>query len=206
MPQTRRPMPDGFCEDARRMIQRDLAIKYQTSSRSIQRWLDQCGIERKKRPYVHLGLPENIEALCAEFGIKDIARKTGWSEDVIRTRLKRDRPELHAMAVANGYAKRAAMGNGRKKNETPRVKPPKRPPPRLPKTYVSVGEEQVRAKTAVDKAMRWLQRYGVCYPMRVHNPKLTDYIFKGKRMTGEQILQEAIDRGWRVDDWKEIAA
>lgn len=48
----------------------------------------------------------------------------------------------------------------------------------------------------VTKAMRWLQRYGVCFPMRVRERSAKDYFFKGNRISASQVLEEATSRGW----------
>lgn len=54
------------------------------------------------------------------------------------------------------------------------------------------------------QAMRYLQKFGPCYPMSVHNKALDGYSFRGIRMTAAQIIAEAEKRGWNPDAWREI--
>lgn len=65
---------------------------------------------------------------------------------------------------------------------------------------------QAGVMTLADKAMRWLQRYGPCYPMRIYNKVLDDYSFRGVRMSGQALIAEARKRGWNPDAWRELAA
>lgn len=74
------------------------------------------------------------------------------------------------------------------------------------KNLSAAGNLQADAKTEADKAMRWLQRYGPCYPMRIYNKALDDYSFRGIRMSGQALIAEARKRGWNPDAWREIAA
>lgn len=207
----KKTLPPDFAEMANRpMTGAQLMKHYGVGERVIRRWKREAGAGIIK-PRRNSGWPDNMAELCAEYGIRDIARITGMSPDTLRAKLKRDFPDLHAMAVANGRAKVTAnaLEAGRKGGAVWRqmVRSGQAKPPqfRLPKTSVTIGELQVEAKTEADKAMRWLQRYGVCYPMRVHDPKLTDYIFKGLRMDAAAIIAEAKARGWRVDNWRDVA-
>lgn len=74
------------------------------------------------------------------------------------------------------------------------------------KNLSAAGNLQADAKTEADKAMRWLQRYGPCYPMRIYNKALDDYSFRGIRMSGQALIAEARKRGWNPDAWRELAA
>ena len=207
----KKPLPADFAEMAGRpMTAQQLMAHYKVGDHVIRRWKRESGAGILK-PRRNSGWPDNMAELCAEYGIRDIARITGMSPDTLRVKLKRDFPDLHALAVTNGFAKRTANAlevgkkGGQVWKQMVRSGQAKPAQFRLPNTRVTVGELQVEAKTKADKAMRWLQRYGVCYPMRVHDPRLTDYIFKGNRMDAAAIIAEAESRGWRVDGWKDVA-
>jgi IS30 family transposase len=92
----------------------------------------------------------------------------------VRHRIKTRRPDLYAIAKANA---RATLGAGSLKARQRKE-----------------SEQEVLEK--VTKAMRWLQRDGVCFPMRVRERGAKDYFFKGNRISASEILKEAKSRGW----------
>lgn len=205
----RREMPADFVEFAKGRTYKEISRHYNAGDRAIARWLEEAGLSRHRKYGGKDTLPDNLEELAKTCGMRELARVTGWGYDALRTRIIKMRPDLYPIIVQNGLAKKAEEGRkaaaqqklerAAKRSEE---KPRKRQTMQLRKTYVTVGDVQTEAKTMADKAMRWLQRYGVCYPMRVHNPKLTDYIFKGTRMSAEAIIREAQARGWDHNAWR----
>jgi DNA-binding CsgD family transcriptional regulator len=103
-----------------------------------------------------------------------IASMEGVHPGTVRHRIKTRRPDLYAIAKVNA---RATLGAGSLKAK--RLK-----------------ESQQEVLEKVTRAMRWLQREGVCFPMRVRERGAKDYFFKGNRISASEILKEAKSRGW----------
>ena len=102
------------------------------------------------------------------------------------------------LGALGGRAKKIAVGITEKK---PRFYPARRP----------AGQRQpvpcqVAPMSRADMAMRWLQRFGPCYPMRIHLKALDDYMILGCRMPAAAVIAEAERRGWQPDAWRSVAA
>jgi hypothetical protein len=203
----KRDVPPDFMAHARKSLKEICAI-YGCGDRTARRWRVMCGVYKqnsRKQPF-----PANIAELCAQYSLREVARQIRWNGDTLRARLKLEYPELHAMASANGHLRRAEAGRAASQAmNRPRQPVPKamrRPPIKLPRLGITANNDQVQPVKKADKAMRWLQRFGPCYPRRVILPALDDYSFKGCIMTADEIIAEAERRGWEPDAWRKVAA
>lgn len=201
----RRPMPADFPEKAR-MPACHLKKLYRCSDRVIIRWREELGINHVPRGRL-MPWPDNLAELCQKYSLREMAKELGWPADTLRHRLKKEHPALHVIACKTGERKRVEAGRAAAEASR-KPKPPSSP--LKPKTcgwkLPMRPDVQTAPKCRADDAMRYMQRFGPCYPMRVINKVLDGYSFRGIRMTGPQIIAEAQKRGWNPDAWREIAA
>lgn len=141
---------------------------------------------------------EFVEACFAGMSRAKLSIDFGVSNTVISRWLNEAGPDAKRAvdAAAKEAIRAAAVASGKKARGTFALKP-------LCKDNI-----QRAAVGQVEQAMRYLQRFGACYPRNVHHPILEGYTFvlKPGVLTGDQIIAEAKRRGWNSDAWRELAA
>lgn len=211
-----RPMPADFTQVAPGKQSRWLAKHYGAGRSTVLRWMDEAGIYEPRPFRAREGLPDNIETLAQTMCIHEIGKAVGWHKDIVAHQLKLLRPDIYAMAKANGLRKayegrmRGVAANKAKAAERQAAMPPK---PKAAPRRNSVTARlvpipmQTEARTDVSKAMRYLQRFGACYPRSVERKALHGYIFALKPgiLSADDIIAEAKRRGWQPDAWRDLA-
>lgn len=198
------PVPDDWTDIAPRMTKPLLRKRYRVADLTLERWIAESGVD-VLRPY-RAPMPE---------GFYDVARGSTFAELMRHyrrdlTTIKRwlvDAPDWvkagmeEARRAACQAGAKAGAASARKAKAATQLKPktsgwklPMRP------------DVQAAPTCRADEAMRYMQRFGPCYPLRVLNKVLDGYSFRGIRMTAAQIIAEAEKRGWNPNAWREIAA
>jgi hypothetical protein len=204
----RRPMPADFAEVAPGKNVRQLQMIYQAGGKAVSRWLIEAGFPPRNHGNHKMFLPSNIAELCEAYGVREIARMIGWSCDTLRAKLKKERPDLHAKAVANGIAKRSANAYANAEKASKKAKLVQVAKRRASPLYkIQIKRHDDAAIKEADKARAYLQRFGPCFSDAYSaNPGRGGYWFRGNHFETDALIAEAYRRGWKPDGWREIAA
>lgn len=204
----KRPMPADFAEVAQGKNVRQLQKIYTAGARAISRWIIEAGFAPKNKGNQKMFLPDNIADLCEIYSIRELAKVIGWSCDTLRAKLKKERPDLHVKATANGYAKRSANAYANAaaaRKQAKLVQLSKRRTSPIYKIHIKRHDDS--AIKEADKARAYLQRFGACFSDAYSaNPGRGGYWFRGNHFETDALIAEAYRRGWKPDGWKELAA
>ena len=154
-------------------------------------------------------IPADFNDMCRSMSKTQLVAHYGRSMRLISRWIDESPAYVKAWVAENG--KRACSLAGKRGGVKPRQKPDvgervvKLRAPRSPAGQRNPLPTQAAAVTDADKAMRWLQRYGPCYPMRIHVKALDDYMIFGRRMPASAVVDEAKRRGWNPDAWRQVA-
>ena len=184
----RRTVPADFVAMAQTMTLRQLAAHYSANKRTIGKWLTQHGMSKAHKKW----LPANIDELMKGRLITEVAAELGLNRNTLSDMLRRERPDLYDAARQRGIRSSAAY---RRTTVGQIVLKPMR---------TTVAPAPIMSQA--DLAMRWLQRVGVCYPLRVYGRNLPGYRFMGRLWQADELVAEAKRRGWQPDTWPRLAA
>lgn len=202
-----KPVPADLTAEVAAVLSTEvIAQRYDVHVTVARRWVQELGLNKCQR----FDLPANIAEIMAENTVRSGAKVLGVHEGTLRRLLRRDRPDLHKLALRNAAVMLAERNAAMKRvaHDVLRQEPakPRKLMPRAPSGQRQPVPCQSTPKTRADMAMRWLQRFGPCYPMSVHLKALDDYMILGRRMSAAAVIAEAERRGWQPDAWRQVAA
>lgn len=154
--------------------------------------------------------PDDFEQRCRTMNKRQLQEHYGCSLRIV-TRWIEESPS-HVADWVRDNAREACMQSGALGGRARKIahgiteKKPRFYPARRPAGQRIPLPAQTAPTSRADMAMRWLQRFGPCYPMRVHMKALDDYMILGRRMPAAAVIAEAERRGWQPDAWRQIAA
>lgn len=176
---------------------------------------EMCRVNGRRVKIVHAGIaaqlsyrdkPEGFDEIAAGMSLTQVARHYNASPKTVRKWLETSPQWVRdGMAKAAKERSRAAAINSARNQVRATRKQPNKPGTGFALRYLGDTVREPAIISREKQAMRYLQKFGPCYPMSVHNKALDGYSFKGIRMTAAQIIAEAEKRGWNPDAWREIA-
>lgn len=138
-------------------------------------------------------LPDDIETQVPYLTVRGLAEHYNWNPHTMRAVLKRDRPDLHAIAVANGNAYKSDVGRRTGKLGAIAARLAQIQKQRDEKTGLTATKAPMRK---VQLAARYLQKWGSCYALSVRFPEREGYWFYGRGWSDAELIAEAKRRGW----------
>ncbi len=138
-------------------------------------------------------LPDDIDTTAQYMTVRGLAEHYKWSPHTMRAVLKRERPDLHAVAVENGLAYKRDVGrrNGSLGAVAARLAHIQKQ--REAKAGIAATKAPMRK---VQLAARYLQKWGSCYALSVRFPEREGYWFYGREWSDAELIAEAKRRGW----------
>ncbi len=195
-----RPIPTDWADVAPGMSSTALQRHYKASWRTIAAWVKASGISRP--PYVdstRRPLPDDFEELCLSGMTRaELEATYQCSNSPITRWLGMVSAEAREAVNQAGYRshRQKAVQQAIKSRKTGFVRD------------LSPTNIQRAPVGNVEQAMRYLQRFGACYPRSIHMKALEGYTFvlRPGVLSGDDIVAEAKRRGWNPDAWREVRA
>ena len=190
----RRPWPDNLAEMCETLSIGDLAKHMAWSTAHVSSRLNaefphlhvkaraNSFVNRREKAALSLPIPEDFKQQCKQLSL--VALQSLYA--VGRKTLNRWLTESGNQAIIDvaNSAKRRSVAASRANN---------RPRSRLPSPNDIVDGVSI---SVIDMAMRFLQRFSPCYPMRVKKATLSGYYYQGQVWTDKEILDKAERRGF----------
>lgn len=208
-----RAMPDDFATVANTMTTEQLMRHYRARHAIVKRWLADIGEKREKR-LLRAPVPADFMAQCKINGKTRLRAIYKCSERQIEYWLQEAGDSARALVATAGA--RAMVEAGRRNaalQKAARQAAAKDAPKRNPVAMKPTGwklpvmkDVQTLPVSKADQAMRWLQRKGPCYPLRIYGANLPGYRFAGRLWQADELIAEAERRGWQPDAWRSVAA
>lgn len=209
-----RAMPDDFVAVAKTMTIEQLMRHYRARHSLVKRWLSDIG-QKGERRLLRAPVPADFLIQCKLNGKTRLRVVYQCSERQIEYWLQQAGEQARALVAAAGA--RAMVEAGRRNAALQKAAraaaakdaPTKRNPVAMKPTgwkLPLVKDAQTSPVTRADQAMRWLQRKGPCYPLRIYGANLPGYRFSGRLWQADELIAEAERRGWQPDAWRSVAA
>lgn len=220
-----RPIPPDFERHYARHGGEECRKHYKCGHSTLARWIKETGVKRKPgsryRPF-----PEDIAEIAAGKNMRQLAAALGWAAEVVHRRLKNELPEIYAgcLAVirkpppadfqtrANGrtasyLAKEYGCGHRTIKRWADETGVRLRAP-QVAGFFIGPKPAPVTdgLLSEAGKAMRYLQKFGPCYPQSVLRSGASGYRYNSRVWRDEELIAEALRRGWKPDGWRDLAA
>jgi len=222
---TPRPAPADFVRLAGTMKYEEARVFWGAGAATLMRWSRETGVKIGKK--IKHVWPDDLAEIAEGKTIPQLAKALRWADETVRRRLEIEHPEIYARCRANARKDRpmpadfpARCGtmtrNALKKHyhcasDTLSIwfkQAGLRPAPARKAFHIGPKPPkpvQEGALSRADLAMRYLQRFSQCYPLRIHRKDLQGYRFMGRAWQDEELIAEAERRGWCLDEWRRVA-
>lgn len=158
-------------------------------------WVGNCSSATalaKTQPPTPLTPPDDFELMCYRLTLTGLAQHYRRHPGTIRRWLGGVSADARDAVARNAtYARSDGGKQGANKRHDHRKQPQLR--------QINSDMSDQRPMSQADMAMRWLQKFGVCYPRRIHGDQYGGYVFSLCQtvLTGDELVAEAKRRGWQ---------